>query len=1136
LALLVGAIAAHAVAAPGHTARLAIAPVHAATPVFPPSQSGAIDAAVRALPAQRGLDADGRKQAEELLRQAQADETHADELAQRWQTLSQIAADADTDAQKIEESLATDSGEAMTRWRAALPERATAEQLEALLDRERGAATDARAAVTALESELARQTTRPAQLRDELAAAHAILDSSQAAFSATSKSGPQALAQAQRLRAQSAQRLATINIALLNLENRSYEPRMRLLSAQLRERQRAALLAGQRASALENLLLDRTGAQVRALQTSAAAERAALDPRARVLIEAADANLALVARLAEAVHDSSDLRTRKQAWDRAVNDTAQALKNTEDRIRIGGVNEAVGLILLAEKRKLQPLDRLNRQLSDLQTHYAQTRISLINVREQQGELGDLDSAANIALEKLPNLPPERAKMLREGLFRLLATRAQVLVQLGALQTKLASAQGEAEQELRGLVASTAKLDALLDSRLLWTPSHAPVDRAWLVGLASDDSGFFSAARWSRALRDAGAAIMAVPLLAACALIAIVLLFWLRRRAPARLAAIAAPMRRIRSDGYRLTGMALLWTLLDAAPWPALLWFAAVAFRGTPAPGNNFAADIAFSLTRLAAPVFVLAFLRALTRENGLAQFHFRWPRLRRAALSAAVPWLALIVLPTQFLIVLMMLRGDAAAIDGYARALLAVALLAMAALAWRLLAPGRLWTARYTVLQEPLRLRQFTRVVLCGGVLLLAVLVLRGFFVTALALSTHALNTLAALLAANVVYDLAARWLVLGERRLALQRMELRKIADADTAVTDDGHAPPEAPPEEITLASVSAQTRRLLRALVVVGCAAVLLWIWSDVAPALTLLGDIKVWASSDVVGGKTVALSVSLRDVLEAVLVLALTWIATRNLPGLIELSLLRRLHVDAPTRYAITSVTRYAIVFTGTIVGLAMLGLHWSNLQWLAAGFSVGLGFGLQEIFANFVSGLMVLVERPFRIGDIVSIGEVEGTVARIRTRATTIVDWDNKEVIVPNKSFITERLTNWSLSNTVTRVVLRIGAAYASDPRQVRELLLEIARAEPLVVDDPAPSCWFVQISACTFDFDLRVFIADIGDRNRARDALYMRIAEVFREKNIEMAFPQTDIWFRNAMPLTPVQPAPSADAASASKRT
>ena len=1132
-------MACQAIAAPGAAGKPAPVPAAVvappAAPVFPPSQAGAIEAALRALPAQRGLDADARKQAEDLLRQAQADEAHADELAQQWQSLTQTAASADADAQKIEESLAADSSEAMAKWRAALPERATAEQLEALLDRERGAATDARAAVTALESELARQTTRPTQLRDELAAAHATLDSSQAALSATSKSGPPALAQAQRLRTQSAQRLATIRIALLNLENRSYESRMRLLSAQLRERQRAALLAGQRASALENLLLDRTGAQVRALQARAAEERAALDPRARVLIEAADANAVLVARLADTVRESSDLRTRKQTWDRAVNDTAQALKNTEERIRIGGVNEAVGLILLAEKRKLQPLDRLKRELTDLQTRYAQARIGLIDVRELQGELGDLDNAANSTLAKLPNLPPERIKALREGLLRLLATRAQVLVQLGALQTKLAGAQGEAEQELRGLVEATAKLNALLDSRLLWTPSHTPVNTAWFSALAGDDSGFFTASRWSRALGGAGNAIMAAPLLATCALVLLILLFLLRRRAPARLAEIATPMRRIRSDRYRLTGMALLWTLLAAAPWPVLLWLAAAAFRAAPAPGNNFAADIASSLTRLAAPVFVLAFLRALTRENGLAQFHFRWPRLRRAVLSTAVPWLALIVLPAQFLIVLMMLRGDAAAIDGYTRALLVAALLAMAALTWWLLAPGRLWTARYAVLQEPVRLRQFTRVVLCGGAILLAVLVLRGYFVTALALSTHVLNTLTVLLAANVVYDLAARWLVLGERRLALRRMEQRQAAVAEHVAADDGDVPPEVPPEEVTLASVSTQTRRLLRALVVVGCAAVLLWTWADVAPALTLLGDVKVWTSSEMIDGKTMALNVSLRDVLEAVLVLALTWTATRNLPGLIELSLLRRLHVDAPTRYAITSLTRYAIVFAGTIAGLAMLGLHWSNLQWLAAGFSVGLGFGLQEIFANFVSGLMVLFERPFRIGDIVSIGDVEGTVARIRTRATTIVDWDNKEVIVPNKSFITERLTNWSLSNTVTRVVLRIGAAYSSDPREVRELLLEIAAAEPLVVADPAPSCWFVQISACTFDFDLRVFIADINDRNRARDALFTRIADVFRKKNIEMSFPQMDVWFRNAMPPQPDQPAPNADAASTSKR-
>src|SRR5574337_1646169 len=305
---------------------------------------------------------------------------------------------------------------------------------------------------------------------------------------------------------------------------------MRLLSAQLRERQRAALLAGQRASALENLLLDRTGAQVRALQARVAEERAAIDPRARVLIEAADANAALVARLADTVRDSSDLRTRKQTWDRAVADTAQALKNTEDRIRIGGVNEAVGLILLAEKRKLQPLDRLKRQWSDLQTRYAQTRIGLIDVREQQGELGNVDGAASAMLARLPaSVPPERVKLLRENLYRLLTTRAQVLVQLCALQTKLASSQGEAEQQLRGLVDATAKLNALLDSRLLWTPSHSPVNAAWFTGLAQDASGFFAPSRWARALSGAGNAIMAAPLLATCALVLLILLFLLRRR-------------------------------------------------------------------------------------------------------------------------------------------------------------------------------------------------------------------------------------------------------------------------------------------------------------------------------------------------------------------------------------------------------------------------------------------------------------------------------------------------------------------------------------------------------------------------------------------------------------------------------
>jgi potassium efflux system protein len=181
-------------------------------------------------------------------------------------------------------------------------------------------------------------------------------------------------------------------------------------------------------------------------------------------------------------------------------------------------------------------------------------------------------------------------------------------------------------------------------------------------------------------------------------------------------------------------------------------------------------------------------------------------------------------------------------------------------------------------------------------------------------------------------------------------------------------------------------------------------------------------------------------------------------------------------------------------------------------------------------------MVLFERPIRVGDIVTIGTVEGTVTRIRTRATTIVDWDNKEVIVPNKSFITDRLVNWTLSDTTTRVVIKIGVAYRNDPRLAQKLLLETAAAHELVLKDPAPLAWMMGFGDSTQDFELRFFVAEINQRNLVRTELQMRIAEMFREHDIEIAFPQRDVWLRNAPETNaPPQPAPSADAIRDSKR-
>jgi uncharacterized mscS family protein HI_0195.1 len=218
---------------------------------------------------------------------------------------------------------------------------------------------------------------------------------------------------------------------------------------------------------------------------------------------------------------------------------------------------------------------------------------------------------------------------------------------------------------------------------------------------------------------------------------------------------------------------------------------------------------------------------------------------------------------------------------------------------------------------------------------------------------------------------------------------------------------------------------------------------------------------------------------------------------------------------------------LVAIGSAWAFATLGMSWSKLQWLFAALSVGLGFGMQEIFANFVSGIILLFERPIRVGDTVTINDVSGTVAKIRIRAITLIDPDRKEVIVPNKSFVTGQVINWALSNTVTRLVISIGVAYGSDLELVKRLLLQAANEQPSVLKDPEPRALFLSFGASTLDHELRVYVGQLSERINTIDALNRRINELFAEHNIDIAFNQLDVFIKNKdtgvmMPLVDVK--------------
>jgi len=253
-----------------------------------------------------------------------------------------------------------------------------------------------------------------------------------------------------------------------------------------------------------------------------------------------------------------------------------------------------------------------------------------------------------------------------------------------------------------------------------------------------------------------------------------------------------------------------------------------------------------------------------------------------------------------------------------------------------------------------------------------------------------------------------------------------------------------------------------------------------------------------------------ISLWDILQSLVILALTFIAARNFPGFLEIFVLNRLGVDAGTRYAVTKVLGYVIIAAGIIIGFEQLGLQWSQLKWIATGLSVGIGFGLQKIIANFISGLIILFERPIRIGDYVTIGDQSGTVSRIKIRATTLKDLDNREILIPNEALISERVMNWTLSSSITRLIVPVGIAYGSDTDAAREIMLNAVKDLPKVLKTPAANVLFMGFGDSSLDFQIRVYLNSFDERVPMTHVIHTEVNKALEAAGIPIPFPQRDL--------------------------
>ncbi|RYV00868.1 mechanosensitive ion channel protein MscS [Shewanella sp. OPT22] len=373
-----------------------------------------------------------------------------------------------------------------------------------------------------------------------------------------------------------------------------------------------------------------------------------------------------------------------------------------------------------------------------------------------------------------------------------------------------------------------------------------------------------------------------------------------------------------------------------------------------------------------------------------------------------------------------------------------------------------------------------------------------------------------------MLYQLIKRWMLIERRRIAFDRAKNKRaemLAQREKGETVNQTENSEFYEEpEVDLETISSQSLGLVRSLLLLGLLASLIGLWTQTHTALFSFFDgITLWSSTATVNGIEQQIPITIKSLLYGIIIFGFSMMIATNLPGLLELTILQRLELSSGTGYAITTVTRYLVLFIGSLIGFNTLGVEWSKLQWLIAALSVGLGFGLQEIFANFISGLIILFEKPVRIGDTVTIRELTGTVSKIKIRATTIIDWDRKEIIVPNKAFITEQLVNWSLSDPITRVTIQVAVARDSDPAKVEAALYQAVEECQHTLKTPEPEVWFAGFGKHTQDYEIRAYATDMTTRWPLRHELHKKITKKLKDNHLELAYPQMEIHLNTGIP-------------------
>ena len=850
----------------------------------------------------------------------------------------------------------------------------------------------------------------------------------------------------------------------------------------------------------------------------------------------------LATRNAKLTEQRSTLQTFLKQTSQSLNSVRKLAEDTDaefvdDRNKESqvGLTTAIGILLRNHRSHLPVESDYRQKRRDAEASMARLRIEQMPLHDEDRKFTDpIEQAEQLVAELDPGRTTSDSQIQTMALA-LFTDRQKYLDDILKDYDKGIKDLAELDMWCSSLIDTTVEFRNYIDARVLWIPSAGVVNvqtpQQALRGV-KEIAADVDTARIGTVL--AAAAKNPVSLLI-IGLVAMLLTMQRRFRNWINTLSQSASQS---GPEFAATAGALGLTLVIASVWPGVIWL--IGRQLTKIPGDNSLHACGAALKTTAIVFWSIELFRQMCRSNGIAELHLMWPVATVRSLHSRLVGLMAAGLPFVFAVQFVETWKEGIWSESLGRMLFVAGMCVLAFNLRRIVHPqGSVFRS---VLERNssgwmFRTRYVWSAIIIGSPLALACLSIAGFHYTAEQLLVRVEATAWLCIALMMAFGLLVNRMNAAKRNLLMnQQRQLRAEAAAAREEPDgSSEVMPDVNAEQTDFRVVSRQALKLTQVAVCVLFAVGTWMVWAEVLPALQVFDRVELWSTMtevaeevEVADGVTKSILVSrtspvtLGSFFLACGVLGLFVVAGRNIPGLLELSVLEHLPMDNGGRNAITTLCRYALLTTGLILSAKIVGIGWSSVQWLLAALTVGLGFGLQEIFANFVSGLIILFERPVRIGDVVTIDNVSGKVSRIQIRATTITDFDRKEYIVPNKEFVTGRVLNWTLSDKTNRIKIDVGVAYGDDTALARALLMQIAKDNPKVMADPEPNATFEGFGDSCLMLSLRCFIPGLDIRLQVITELHEVIHHEFKTNGLEIAFPQRDIHIRTTgpNPLTP----------------